>query len=333
MFHNYGDVFSLSSPLGLCGSDLLVELGHDFGKVLASKGPAKGSGDLFVVLLKGQDTLLKFRPRGEIVWGEDLALNNGEVDLDLIQPAGVHWSVEGDQGRPLVLKATDALGAAMGGAIIYDPENTPSGAVGFLTHHLRHQPIKGSDAILGFATAEEFGVVDVPSRDVDQSAPALVLMLDIGGATGADRQRGVLALADLDAGFLVRADNEVPFRQGGAVPKPLVKIENGAGFLQKLRVAGKYPTPIAPRTNGILAQPAPERDPADLRDEALSQYLLPNFSHGEARQREAEAMREFTSQGFNLNDDAGGKSGLYAHLEAALRGRASEPDRTVSATC
>jgi hypothetical protein len=79
----------------------------------------------------------------------------------------------------------------------------------------------------------------------------------------------MLALADLDTGFLVRADDKVLFRQRRTAPKLLVKIENGAGSMQELRVAGKGPAPMAPRTNSILAQPAPERDPADLRYEAL----------------------------------------------------------------
>ena len=75
----------------------------------------------------------------------------------------------------------------MGGAIVHDPEDALSRAVGFLTHHLGDQPIKGSDAVFGFTTAEEFGVVDIPSSDIDQSAPALVFMLNIGGAAGAWR--------------------------------------------------------------------------------------------------------------------------------------------------
>ena len=62
------------------------------------------------MLLKSQEALLEFRQRREIVRCEDLALNNGEVNLDLIQPAGMHWSVERDQGWPLVLKATDGEG-------------------------------------------------------------------------------------------------------------------------------------------------------------------------------------------------------------------------------
>jgi len=118
------------------------------------------------VLLKSQEALLEFRQQREIVRCEDLALNNGEIDLDLVQPAGMHRGVEWDQGRPLVLKAPDGLRAAMRGAIVHDPEDTVSRTVGFSTHHLGHQPIKGSDAVYGFATAEEFGVVNVPSSDI-----------------------------------------------------------------------------------------------------------------------------------------------------------------------
>jgi hypothetical protein len=34
-------------------------------------------------------------------------------------------------------------------------------------------------------------------------------------------------------------------------------------------------------------------------------------------------VRKFAGEGFNLNDEAGGKSGLYARLEAALKARQS----------
>jgi hypothetical protein len=69
VFHNYGDVFSYDRRWALRGSgDLLLELGHNFGKALASKGPAKGSGDLFVMLLKSQEALLEFRQRRESFW-------------------------------------------------------------------------------------------------------------------------------------------------------------------------------------------------------------------------------------------------------------------------
>jgi hypothetical protein len=45
------------------------------------------------------------------------------------------------------------------------------------------------------------------------------------------------------------------------------------------------------------------------------------------------AVREFTGQAFNLDDDAGGKSARDASPEAPPRGRESALGRSVCATC
>jgi hypothetical protein len=43
--------------------------------------------------------------------------------------------------------------------------------------------------------------------------------------------------------------------------------------------------------------------------------------NGQARERKSEAVREFASKCLNLDDEAGGKSGLYARPEAELPGQ------------
>ena len=44
-------------------------------------------------------------------------------------------------------------------------------------------------------------------------------------------------------------------------------------------------------------------------------------------------MREFTGKRLNLDDEAGGKSGLYARPEVELPDRGVEKAQTVYATC
>ena len=61
--------------------------------------------------------------------------------------------------------------------------------------------------------------------------------------------------------------------------------------------------------------------------------MLADFLNRETRQRKSEAVRQFAGQGLNLDDEAGGKSGLYARLEAAPRDQAVWPERIVYATC
>jgi len=46
------------------------------------------------------------------------------------------------------------------------------------------QPVKGSDSILGFAAAEEFGTVDVQSGQIGPRSQALVFVLDFHRLTG-----------------------------------------------------------------------------------------------------------------------------------------------------
>ena len=73
--------------------------------------------------LESEQALLEFGQRGEIVGGEDLSLNDGEIDLDLIEPTGVNGSVDEDSVGPFCAKAFDRLLAAVSGTVVHDPEN------------------------------------------------------------------------------------------------------------------------------------------------------------------------------------------------------------------
>jgi hypothetical protein len=64
--------------------------------------------------LESQEALFEFGHRGDVVWREDLSLNDGEVDLDLIQPAGVNRCEDNDDVRPFRLQPINGFLAAMG---------------------------------------------------------------------------------------------------------------------------------------------------------------------------------------------------------------------------
>jgi hypothetical protein len=57
--------------------------------------PLERTRDAFVVALKLQKPLLDRFEAREVVGGERFALHDREVDLDLIEPAGVHRPVDG----------------------------------------------------------------------------------------------------------------------------------------------------------------------------------------------------------------------------------------------
>ena len=90
---------------------------------------------------------------------------------------------------------------------------------------------------------------------------------------------------------------------------------------------------MLPRSHSITAEPAPQSGAADLCDQALRNHMLPDLLDREPGQRKPEAVRKFAGQCLNLNDEAGGKSGLYARLEAAPQGRAVGQARISCATC
>ena len=77
-----------------------------------------------------------------------------------------------------------------------------------------------------------------------------------------------------------------------------------------------------PGAKGIAAEPAPQSSAADLSHQALQNNVPADFLNREPRQWEPEGVRKLAGERLNLNDETGGKSGLYAHLEAAPQGQA-----------
>ena len=72
-------------------------------EVSAVEFPLEGFGDGLVVALEAKQAILNVSDRGEVVRGESFPLDDGEVDLDLVEPAGMDWSMNEHEiweGRP-----------------------------------------------------------------------------------------------------------------------------------------------------------------------------------------------------------------------------------------
>ena len=177
------------------------------------------------------------------------------------------------------------------------------------------------------------GAMDIPGCQVGPGTHAKVLMLDARGAIGRQRQRRLFSATGLNAGLFVGRDDVVIGAQWSAFPNTLVKIEDGSGFGGKVGIARKDPASMLPGAKGIAAEPAPQSSAADLSDEALRNNVLADFLNGEARQWKSEGVRKFAGECLNLDDETGGKSGLYARLEAAPQGQAIGQRRIAYATC
>ena len=79
------------------GSRLSDEFSGQPGEVISLEPPIEGRSHALVVLLEAQQSILDLREAGEVVGGECLALDDGEVDLDLVEPTGVNRAMNGDQ--------------------------------------------------------------------------------------------------------------------------------------------------------------------------------------------------------------------------------------------
>ncbi len=94
-----------------------MEFRKEFVEVAANELPLKRSRGRFVMLLEAEETILELGEGTEVVRGEHLALDNGEIDLDLVEPAGVNRSMDRDEGGPMLRQAGDAPLSAVGGTL------------------------------------------------------------------------------------------------------------------------------------------------------------------------------------------------------------------------
>jgi len=111
----------------------------------------------------------------------------------------------------------------------------------------------------------------------------------------------------------------------------LVEIQEGTGLFHKPGITGKDPAAMPPRTDGVSAEPAPKGGSADLGYQPLIENFPADVGDREARQGQAGAMGQFTSEGFYRDDETGGKSGLYARRGVRPQDRANGPSRIACA--
>src|SRR5574340_153841 len=179
---------------------------------MAGKGPLERGRDLLVITGEGGKALGKHLQRREIVGREDLALNDREVDLDLVEPAGMDGAVHEDELWIARLQPADRPLSPMRGAGIDNPEDTARIAIRRLRHDVVHEAVEGRNAVVRLAPAEELGAVDVQRSQIGPGTAALVLVFDPHGTPGSRRYSGVNPFARLDAGFLIGRDHEVVVR-------------------------------------------------------------------------------------------------------------------------
>jgi len=128
--------------------------------------PLERFRDRLVMPLEGEEALLdRFQGR-EVVGCQNFPLKDREVDLDLVEPAGVDGTMNRDDAGIFFHKAFHASGAAMRGSVVHDPEHAPGLAVGRLAHHLSDQSIEGNDPGLSLTPAEDLCSTNIERRNI-----------------------------------------------------------------------------------------------------------------------------------------------------------------------
>ncbi len=225
---------------------------------------------------------------------EYLSLNDGKIDFNLVQPAGMDRQVDQYSLRPCFLKSFDSGLTPMRRTIINDPKDPGSGPVWFLIHDLVHQTHEGLDPGLWFHATEYSPTMNIPSSQIVQSTFAQIFMLDHSGFPRPGSNDGMAAASGLDTGFLISRQDEVSFTQRLPFPNTLIEVKNRRGPFHKSRITGKDPASIIPRANGIRVQPAPQSASADLSDDPPGKNLLENIVDAESGQWNPVDMGKLT---------------------------------------
>src|SRR5208337_3002315 len=98
----------------------------------------------------------------EVARGQQLALNDREVDLDLVEPAGVHRRMDQNDVGPSGAKAICGAPATMAGAIVCNQEHATGRPIRLMAHDLANQAMECRNAVLALAAAEQPGSMHVP---------------------------------------------------------------------------------------------------------------------------------------------------------------------------
>ena len=94
-----------------------VESVQEVGQVCGGELPLEGSGRRVVAVLEASEALLDHVEVGEVVGGQCFSLDDGEVDLYLVEPGCVDWGVDHDRVGELLGEPVDGLLSPMGRAL------------------------------------------------------------------------------------------------------------------------------------------------------------------------------------------------------------------------
>jgi len=311
----------------------IQERSHQPGEILSGEFPLEGFGDTLIVSLELQDTLSRGLRRSEVVGREDLALQDGEVDLDLVQPAGMDREMDQDEIRPVGMKAIDRPLTAMHGSVVDDQEDPLCRSIELLRHDLFNQAMEGRDRTTGLDAPEKRCLVNIPSRQIGESAQPLVLMFHPHSPAGSRSLGGVDPSSELNPCHLIGTENAISGAQRLALPHPGVEVQYSPCLFGEVRVPGVDPAAVSPGSDGVLAQPAPDRRAGDVGYDAALDDLCAEILQAQPGEGKAQFRREMTGQRFHFTHHLRGKNRGAGLRVGGPAGQAAPLRSSVCATC
>ena len=151
-------------------------------EVAACECPPERFGGALIAALEGHHLPPQIGQVRKVGRGQQLALNNREVDLDLVEPAGVNRRMDQYDIRPSGAKPPGSAPTAVTGAVIGDQEYAASRSIGLLGHDLAYEAVECCDAGLALAAPEQLGAMHVPRGKTGQSTGADVFVFHVDRA-------------------------------------------------------------------------------------------------------------------------------------------------------
>ena len=259
-----------------------------FFEVIFGVFPFEWLGDLIIQVLKLKYRGFKNCEIWKVVWCQDLALQNREKYLNLVEPAGVYWGMDLYSVRIPLGKPLYGGFPSMGGAIIRNPEDTSCRPIRLLVHNQVHQPMEGLYSRCFLTDSEELGSVYIPSGKMGPCTHSLIFKLHESWLMRHGTDTDDVSVTGLDAGFFVGADHVVIWSQRDSIEQSEIQVQDASRSFSEQRVPREKPAPMHPRLDGIAVEITPNGLDAYGNHNAAKYCLASDVRVRKARKGEAK---------------------------------------------
>ena len=199
--------------------------------------PFEGLGDPFIVILKAENPFCQIGKGKEVIGREQFSLDDGEVDFDLVQPAGMDGEMDDNDLWPFALKSVNGGQSPVRRPIVENPKNPFGRRVWLAGHHVFDQTVEGYDPGLGLAPAKQLCPSHIPSGKVAQRPSSRVFKFYLLSLACPCTKTSMTSMSCLNARLFIGGDHKIVRPERKSIPYPLIEIEDPARFLLKVRLS------------------------------------------------------------------------------------------------